>query len=106
MASVCFIFPNSSQKLEAEISGELTIRSVKQDLLSKRWPQDQISREKVDSLRFFCMGKELQDDQKLRDYSLPDTNVPIPIHVHIIKTSITRPESHGDGKWCCSCQMF
>ncbi|CAG9334895.1 unnamed protein product [Blepharisma stoltei] len=106
MASVCFIFPNSSQKLEASFTDDLTIRSVKQDLLAKHWPQGQISREKIDGLRFFCMGKELQDNQKLKDYSPPSPDVPIPIHVHIIKTSIEKPESHSDAKWCCSCQIF
>ena len=63
------------------------------------WPV-QIDKAQVDYLRFFSMGKELEDNKTLKDYPLPDPSHPMPVHVHITysQTPLVNPNCCGS---CC-----
>ena len=43
------------------------------------------------------MGKELEDNKIISDYPLPDPSHPMPVHVHIIYSQISRINPN-----CCS----
>ena len=106
MANVSFIFASSPRRVENTFPNDFAVADLKMHLLKENWPADLVESEKVERLRFFCMGKELEDGLKLGNISRPDNNIGIPIHVHIVKGSSFSMESREDPKWCCSCSIL
>ena len=56
----------------------------------------QIDKGSIDSMRFFSMGKELDDEKSLSDYPIPDPSHSMPVHVHLIISQTPRVDAS-----CC-----
>jgi len=105
MEKVIFIFPSSPKKIQILSDPETPIASIKSVLLSENWPEDFTPPEKIQHLRFFCMGKELHDSSTLSSVKRPDEGSAFPIHVQIVKTSPNSSASFSNSNWCCSCTL-
>ena len=102
MAKVFFIFSSPALKLECTFDRSLDIGEMKKVLLKDFWPET-INKERVSSIRFFCMGKELFNHFKLDEFHMPDPSMPIPILVHMVEKSFSSENNNRDDSFCSSC---
>lgn len=96
MVKVCCVF--GSKRVEIECEDTLKVKELKWLLLKENWPQEEQPVEDPYALRFFSMGKELDNSKYLKNLFRPDPNEVLPILV--VKAS-RKQESR-----CCSCYLF
>ncbi|OMJ91191.1 hypothetical protein SteCoe_6258 [Stentor coeruleus] len=83
MISLNFIFPKTDQRVLKKYKSSDKIYQIKESLLNTSLPLN-IDKNTIDYIRFFSMGKELDDSKPLSSYPLPDPSHPMPIHVHLL----------------------
>lgn len=100
MISLNFIFPNSENRVQKNYKGsqkviDIQVYQVKENLICAGLP-GQTDKNSIDYLRFFTMGKEMEDNKTLSSYPLHDPTHPLPIHVHVVYSQTPKLNSN-----CC-----
>lgn len=103
MINITLCFSNSETCLKLINLDPLKVSELKTLLLDQHWPESQIDKSKIEKIRMFSMGYELQDFISLSQLRTRNIDYPIPILVHIIKQS---PQSPADDQSCCSCLLL
>ena len=106
MIHITFIFPNTEFRVQKQYKSSEKVSlnqiyRIKENLLASSLPS-QFDKNSIEYLRFFSMGKELEDGKTLKSYPLPDPSHPMPIHVHVICNNTPKINST-----CCGfCRLF
>lgn len=105
MVKILFSFHNSEHKVQDEVRGTMNVLELKTLLLKEKWPPELSPSESVRGLRYFCMGKELADSVRVSEIQGLNSDLPVPILVHIAQRAedkgFPRTTSH-----CCSCAIL
>eukprot|EP00743_Colponemidia_sp_Colp-15_P007557 GILK01008170.1.p1 GENE.GILK01008170.1~~GILK01008170.1.p1 ORF type:complete len:140 (-),score=8.38 GILK01008170.1:188-544(-) len=89
-----FIFANHDGKsVEESFATSATVREVKKQVMSHRWPIASVPVESISHLRFFAQGRELEDSKTLSECRIPtDQSFAIPIHVQTVAKKMSQPK--------------
>jgi hypothetical protein len=65
-----------------------SVSEVKKRIMSERWPEDHTPLDKIQRIRVFVGGRELQDSSHLKDYKTSfHTTGPTPAHISYVLKS-------------------